>query len=298
MRDSKKIFSGLIHCSARPAPEFLQKLAHDTRKDSSHGWERFAELVLLAVESATNPLIQGMSLSVSLADAAERAREGEKRRLVDLRQSLDDFMMEVLERLPQTVRGFQDGVGGCSRLLEPEGSREKPIGRLGPLAMSFRRKQQMEDFCAVPLVMDYLSYRFTCGLPDLRDSDGVLRNEEELRQLANTSDDPMSPNLCIGDPNRWGWCQGVPLEDGSPALTVLPGAQFTIIGLLVKPRGYYMVPVMRMTMDFVVYLAMLAAFFNWVLLHDDGPMTIMETLFAFYIVVRFFTHGDKTLPNG
>ena len=285
MRESKAIFSDLIHCSARPAPEFLQQLAHDTKKDPIHGWKRFAELVLLAVESATNPLVQGMSLSVALADAAERAREGEKRRLVDLRRSIDDFMMEVLERLPQTVRGFKDGVGGCSRLLEPEGSRGKLIGRPGPLVLSFGRRQQMEDLCAVPLVMDYLSNRFTCGLPDFKDTDGILRNEDELRQLFSASDDPMSPSLCVGDPKLWGWCQGTPLEDGSPALTVLPGAQFTIIGLLVKPCSYYRVPAMRMAMDFVVYLVMIAAFFNWVLLHRDGPMTIGEILFAFYIVV-------------
>ena len=154
--------------------------------------------------------------------------------------------------------------------------------------MSFKRKQQMENICAVPLVMDYLSNRFTCGLPDLRDTDGVLRNEDDLRQLARISDNSMSPNLCVGDPKIWGWCQGVPLEKGSSALTVLPGAQFTIIGLLAKPRSYYRVPAMRMAMDFVVYLLMLVAFFNWVLLHEDGPMTIGESLFSFYTVVSLF----------
>lgn len=42
---------------------------------------------------------------------------------------------------------------------------------------------------------------------------------------------------------------------------------------------------MRMAMDFVVYVAMLVAFFRWVLLHEDGPVTIGESLFAVYIVV-------------
>ena len=146
----------------------------------------------------------------------------------------------------------------------------------------------MEDLCAVPLVMDYLSNRFTCGLPDLRDTDGILRNEEELRQLASVGDDSLNPSLCIADPSILGWSQGVPLGEGSPALTVLPGAQFTVIGLLAKPCSYYRVPAMRMAMDFVVYLLMLVAFFNWVLLHEDGPMTIGESLFSFYTVVSLF----------
>lgn len=284
MKESEGIFVSLVHHSARPTSEFLWKLAHDTNRDPSHGWQRFEKLVLRAVESARNPLVPGMSLSVNLANAAEHAREGEERRLSGLRRDLDAFMIEVLKRLPQTVRGFKDGVRGCSRLFEPDGSKEKPIGRKGPLRLSFSRRQQMENICASPLVMDYLSNRFTCGLPNLRDTDGFLRNEEELRQLAHTSDDSVSPILCI-DPTLWRWSQGGLWDEGSPALTLLPGAQFIIVGLLVIPRSYYRVPVMRMAMDFVVYVAMLVAFFRWVLLHEDGPVTIGESLFAVYIVV-------------
>ena len=144
----------------------------------------------------------------------------------------------------------------------------------------------MEDFCGVPLVMDYLSNRFTCGLPDLRDTDGVLRNEEELRQLASVGDDSLNPSLCIADPSILGWSQGVPLGEGSPALTVLPGAQFIIVGLLVIPRSYYRVPAMRMAIDFVMHLVMLAAFYRWVLLHEDETVTFGESLFAIYILVN------------
>ena len=147
----------------------------------------------------------------------------------------------------------------------------------------------MENLCAIPLVMDYLSNRFTCGLPDLGDRNGILRNGYELLMLVHSGDDPTNRSLCIGDPenycNRsWRLFQGIPWWD-IPALTVLPGAQFVITGLLTKSRSYYRVPVMRMAMDFVVYLVMLAAYYNLVLLHEDGPVTVGEVMFTCYVLV-------------
>ena len=146
----------------------------------------------------------------------------------------------------------------------------------------------MENLCAVPLVMDYLSNRFTCGLPDLGDTNRILRNDDELEILAHSGDDPTNRSLCIGDPeiddNLWSLFQGVPVEN-IPALTVLPGAQFVITGLLTKNQSYYRVPVMRMAMDFVVYLVMLVAYYSWVLLYEDGPVTLGEVLFACYVLV-------------
>ena len=127
--ESEDIFSDLLHHSAYPTSDFLLKRTHGTKEE----WERFTELVLLAVESCKNPLVPGMVLSIALAEAAKRAREGSERMLSDLRQRLDDFMKEVLERLPQTVRGFENGMNMCSSLFEPERSREYSAARSGPL---------------------------------------------------------------------------------------------------------------------------------------------------------------------
>ena len=68
-------------------------------------------------------------------------------------------------------------------------------------------------------------------------------------------------------------------------LTFLPGAQFIIAGLLAKPNVYYRVPAMRMAMDFVVYIMMLAFYSFCVLLHEDGPLTTAEIFFASYVLV-------------
>lgn len=53
-----------------------------------------------------------------------------------------------------------------------------------------------------------------------------------------------------------------------PDLTRLPGAKFIVAGLVTKPNSYYRVPVMRMALDFMVYLAMLAVFSAVVMFHE------------------------------
>ncbi|CAN0475441.1 unnamed protein product, partial [Ascophyllum nodosum] len=69
-----------------------------------------------------------------------------------------------------------------------------------------------------------------------------------------------------------------------PSLTILPGAQFIIAGILAKPNSYYKVPALRMALDFVIYIMMLAVYSFWVLLHKDGPLTVGEIVFAFYVL--------------
>ncbi|CAM9354242.1 unnamed protein product, partial [Ascophyllum nodosum] len=122
-------------------------------------WPIFTESLLTEVESASNPLIPGMNLSVPLAEAAVGAREGERRRLISLQNRVDKYLLEVLERLPQTIQGFDKGMTQCSALFEPEGPRNGLCGRPGPLRVAFERRHQMESLCTVPLVMDYLSRR-------------------------------------------------------------------------------------------------------------------------------------------
>ena len=294
-----KILSGILRHSARPPPEFLQWAARDATDGKEHLWHIVTEGLLIGVESASNPLVPGMNLSVPLADAAEGAREGERRRLISLQKRVDEYVLEVLERLPQTIQGFDEGMSQCSALFEPEGPKNDICGRPGPLRVAFERRHQMESLCTVPLVMDYLSHLFNSGLPDMRDSGRILRDETVLSRL--TEDDvgglvlgytPDSGRYIVFDRNpfgkSWIWSlrRGLQrVDDFLPSLTILPGAQFIIAGLLARPKIYYRVPAIRMAMDFVVYIMMLYFYSFWVLLQEDGPLTTAEIFFAFYVLV-------------
>ena len=276
-----KILSLLLRHFARPPTEFLQWAARDVTDEKEHLWSIVTESLLIGVESASNPLVPGINLSVPLAEAAEGAREGERRKILSLQKRVDEYVLEVLERLPQTIQGFDKGMSQCSALFEPEGPRNDISGRPGPLRVAFERSHQMESLCAVPLVMDYLSGRFTSGLPDMRDSSRVLQDETALLRLA---EDDVG-GLVLGDTENFlrDFLQGADADE--PSVTILPGAQFIIAGLLAKPNIYYGVPAMRMWMDFVVYIMMLCFYSFWVLLQEDGPLTTAEIFFAFYVLV-------------
>lgn len=71
----------------------------------------------------------------------------------------------------------------------------------------------------------------------------------------------------------------------SPSLPLLPGTKCIVAGLVAKPDIYYRVPAMRMVVDFVVYVGMLAVFTMFALFHNDGALTPGEVFFAFYILV-------------
>ena len=78
------------------------------------------------------------------------------------------------------------------------------------------------------------------------------------------------------DFSGYGWVQGANAINSRPSLTILPGAQLIISGIHAKPNSYYRVPALRMALDFEVYIMMLAAYSAWVLLHEDGPLTVGE----------------------
>lgn len=269
--------------------------------------EGLRECCLGAVTSADNPFIPGMNLSLALSGAAAKAPEGERSEIWDIQRSIDALLLEIFERLPQTVRAFEGGMNGCAEVLEPR--LEDDGGRLldTPLEMMLAKHQQRETFCTVPLVVDFLSRRFTQGLPDLTDSDEKLQNVDELEYLNHACTDGRKNGLVLGDGgealSRLPWWQhgtfGDKLEGfrdprtilqaahaDIPSLTLLPGAQFVSAGLVSKPNNYYRVPSMRMALDFVVYLLMIAWLTVRVFLHEDGPVSAEEVLFgAMFVVV-------------
>lgn len=76
---------------------------------SGVGFEPLRKCLLDAVCLATNPLLVGMTLSLQLEDAAGCGREGQRQMASRLQKEVEDLVLEVFERLPQTVDGFQNG---------------------------------------------------------------------------------------------------------------------------------------------------------------------------------------------
>ncbi|CBJ29682.1 Ankyrin Repeat Transient Receptor Potential Channel [Ectocarpus siliculosus] len=304
--------------------------------------ERSAEWLrtcfLETVACSDNPFVPGMTLSIAFAKSASVAPEGERRKLLSLQERVDTLLLEILERLPQTVQGFDGGMTGCSAVFEPELSREDARGLPGPLRLALQERQHVQTFCTQPLLTDFLSRRFTYGLPGLRDTQNILGDRRELTNLARGGpgelmsgqkylaldeegrrkedgrsldrcllldlqdkigqegklldsrkiiDTLLSPCILLQGAN----CAG--LWNTAVSLTFLPGAQFTIAGLVGMPDQYYRVPAMRMLLDLAVYLGMLVFFSTVVLFHEDGPLTPGEAAFAFYILAGIITEGQE-----
>ncbi|CAM9510972.1 unnamed protein product, partial [Ascophyllum nodosum] len=255
----------ILQHSACPVKQFLQGIVSKVTYGKEDVWQIFTERVLREMESARNPLIIGMNVSVALAQAAEGAPKGGQRILLSFQKRVDRYVLKVLEWLPQTVRGLEKGMRQCSALFEPEGPRNNLRGRPGPLWVAFEKRQQTKSLCTVPLIMDYISRKFTKGLPNMRDSDNVLRDRAELIRLAEGEDDnglvvgvkpgdkffgfdhhpsgnqrsfhPLVNQLerhPSGDFNDSGifrvWLQGA--NASRPSLTFLPGLQFIVAGVL------------------------------------------------------------------
>lgn len=249
-----KTISSLMARSAQPSASELKKLS---RLHTSGNL--FKECCLRAVTSAVNPFIPGITLSIRLTEAAKQANEGERRVLSDIQSSVDEVLLEIFERLPQTVDGFEGGMDSCTSVFEPFASKNFDSAHLGgPLDMILSDQKQLETFCEVPLVMDFLSSKFTLGLPDLNDTSGVLRNNGQQKNV-------MRGDLVLGG-CICGFLQTGELKflpEGatffSEPLTFFPGLRFVLVGVVAAPNSYYEVPAMRMVLDFVVYIATIAA---------------------------------------
>lgn len=124
-----------------------------------------------------NPFVPGLILSLIFSREAENAPEGEQKILLSLQTTVDMFLVEVLERLPQTVQGCE-GCVNCDDLFAPNGVSPSP------LQMMVDKRKQRLIFCKVPLVMNYLSNRFWKGLPGLLDTGGILEDRKQLENLA------------------------------------------------------------------------------------------------------------------
>lgn len=130
----------------------------------------------LEMASAENPFVPGITLCIALARAAGTAPEGEWRKLRSHQHKLEGLLLEILERLPQTVEGFRAGMVGCSAVFEP-GVGKFERDPLGPVSMIMQDRGLIEFFCAQPFIANFLSGRFTHSLPNLLDTRGVVHGK-------------------------------------------------------------------------------------------------------------------------
>lgn len=132
-----------------------------------------ATCFLETAASVENPFVAGMTLSAVLSKAFDEAPQGERRKLRSLHNKVDNLLLEILERLPQTVEGFVGDMAGCAAVFEPEVEAGDAKRLLGPLWMVMQSRRNMETFCTQPIIVDFLTRRFTHGLPNILDAKPV-----------------------------------------------------------------------------------------------------------------------------
>ena len=97
------VLACLLSYGLWPSPKQIDMVSCAT------GFEASRKCFLDAVSSAVNPLLVGMILSLRLAEASELGQEGQRQVVSRLQKEVEDLVLEVFERLPHTVEGFQEG---------------------------------------------------------------------------------------------------------------------------------------------------------------------------------------------
>eukprot|EP00752_Nemacystus_decipiens_P016169 g14462.t1 len=289
------LLPGLLQLSVRPSYDDLKVFAEDSAAKSDPSSEDPLNRGCLdTVVSADNPFVPGVTLSVLLSEQSAEAGERDQLKLRALRDRINALMLEILRRLPKTVRGFHGGIQGCAAMFAPDGLAQEARYLPGPLAVALHNRQLVR-FCTAPLVMEILALlSFQRGLPDLRDTNNVRQNRDFLQHLRGKGHE----NLVLGR-GSGSFLQGTYTDLGD--MTLLPGAQFIAAGVAGKPCSYYHVPAMRMVLEFLVYAGMLVFFCTSVLLFEEGEsigdegvviddpaITPAEIVFAVYLVAAIW----------
>ncbi|CAM9466764.1 unnamed protein product, partial [Ectocarpus sp. 8 AP-2014] len=285
------VLAYLLQHGAKPTNKGLLRLCNLVK------FPRLKESLLGSISSADNPFIPGMNLSVACTMATRRAMEGEKRRLASMQAAIDELLLEVLEHMPQTVKGFKGEMRDCAAIFEPETVISRFHGCQGPLHVVLSKRQQMETYCTIPLVLDFMSRKFTKGLPSLRDTEGVLLNNKSFTEPGQTlyGDGLLAEGrvFFFGMALQRGYAGGT-----LSSITYFPGARFIISGLLSRPGSYYKVPALRMCLDLVTYILMMIIFGGFVILHEAGDtFDWMEIVFTMYIFGGILTEFREILDD-
>ncbi|CAM9403921.1 unnamed protein product [Ectocarpus sp. 12 AP-2014] len=285
------VLAYLLQHGAKPTNKGLLRLCNLVK------FPYLKESLLGAISSADNPFIPGMNLSVACTTATRRAMEGEKRRLTSMQGAIDELLLEVLENMPQTVKGFKGEMRDCSAIFEPETIIPRFHGCQGPLHVVLSKRQQMETYCTIPLVLDFMSKKFTKGLPSLRDTEGVLLNNKSFTEPGQTlyGDGLLAEGrvFFFGMALQRGYAGGT-----LSSITYFPGARFIIAGFLSRPGSYYKVPALRMCLDLVTYILMMIIFGGFVILHEAGDtFDWLEIIFTMYIFGGILTEFREILED-
>ncbi|CAM9221663.1 unnamed protein product, partial [Laminaria digitata] len=247
---------------------------------------------LAGISSAENPFTAGMALSVAIETAVRMLPERERRNLSDLQCKLDELLLEVLERLPQSIHRFPRGIDGCVAIFEPETVGVRAAGYRGPLMLALQEGQFTETICVSPLVFEYMSHKFISGLPMPWDSEDHITSTYDRQRGSFSDTDGMVAASGLGRlmqglrrssqgrldrPRDW---------EKLLSSTIYPGAQFVVAGVITKPMAFYKVPSIRMALDFIVHLFMLAVYTAVVLEDDDGTVSKSEIALMFHVVAE------------
>lgn len=243
--------------------------------------------------SADNPIAAGMALSVAIETAVWILPGRQRRNLSDLQDKLDELLLEVLERLPQSINRMPRGVDGCVAIFEPETVGARGANYRGPLKLALQERQFTETVCVSPLVFEYLSYKFVSGLPMPWDSEDHIRTTYDRQRGSFSITEGMAAESYLGR-----LMQGLRTRRGSQggldrprdwdkllSSTMYPGTQFVVAGVITKPVVFYKVPAIRMSLDLIVHLFMLAVYTVVVLEDDDGTVSKTEIALTFHVMV-------------
>lgn len=220
--------------------------------------DHFKECFPGALTRVDNPFIPGLTISVALEKAVETARAGRTLLLFSLHQQVDEFILEVLERLPQVVRDFTGGLRGCAEVFEPDSKRACPAEFVGPLNHALQNPHYASTLCTVPIVADYIPLKFVSDLPHMLDTEGgfgipctLKKEQEESPQRANlvANDDlgrlmqGFSRTLVSSGAPNDGTCPAKPAAEGWRNMAcsgdlLFPGVQFIVVGVASKPFSH------------------------------------------------------------
>ncbi|CAN0363879.1 unnamed protein product, partial [Discosporangium mesarthrocarpum] len=301
--------------------------------ETHYSEEKLRDCFCRAMEEAMNPLVPGMNLSEGLAIAAQRGTETQ-RLLLSLKDDVDALRMEILERLPQTVLGFPRGWRSVQWMLEPEHAVVGPETPPGPLHKATTSTSNLEFFSS-PLILDYICLKLTCGLPSLLNGSTTavyvkrsvlqknglilvpLVNNEQPQWQVNgehprgvSDDDQLGGSQHPNQPRQVSWedlfmdmVQGTSSwkdENGSrwwSPVTIFPGSQFVLAGLVGNPVAYYKVPIVRMTFDFMVHMSVVTFFCVEVLANDSHTPQPGDFIFLLYILGAGLTEVQEMLQE-
>lgn len=168
--------------------DITQKFTLDELKSCFLGW----------VCSANNPITAGMALSVAIETVIHMLSGREKRTISDLQEELDELLLEVLERLPQSIHRVPRGIEGCVAIVEPKTLGAPGANYRGPLKLALQERQFTETVCVSPLMFEHLSYKFVSGLPMPRDSEDHITSTYDRQQGSPSITDDMAAESDLG----------------------------------------------------------------------------------------------------